>query len=109
MSTNEAIPPVVDEEAVSDVEKARCRRNRRQSVQFIDKNLIRRRSLGYDKFSQHQQQSQFQQSKLQSISAVEENEPIEKESERHDCEHFSCAKRIVEQILRRCVSLFSLI
>ena len=38
-----------DREAAADREKARCRRNRRPSVQFIDKNLIRRRSSGNDK------------------------------------------------------------
>jgi len=41
-----------DEEAAADREKARCRRNRRTSVQFIDKNVIRRRSSGNEKASQ---------------------------------------------------------
>jgi hypothetical protein len=48
MSNNE----VDDEEAAADREKARCRRNRRPSVQFIDINLIRRRSSGNEKQSQ---------------------------------------------------------
>jgi hypothetical protein len=43
-----------DEEAAADREKARCRRNRRTSVQFIDKNVIRRRSSGNEKASQSQ-------------------------------------------------------
>lgn len=43
-----------DQEAAADREKARCRRNRRPSVQFIDKNLIRRRSSGNDKPTQAQ-------------------------------------------------------
>ena len=43
-----------DHEAAADREKARCRRNRRPSVQFIDKNLIRRRSSGNDKPTQAQ-------------------------------------------------------
>jgi hypothetical protein len=33
----------------NDEQKANCRRHRRSSVQFIDKNLIRRRSSGNDK------------------------------------------------------------
>jgi hypothetical protein len=41
-----------DEEAAVDREKAQCRRNRRPSVQFIDKNLIRRRSSGNEKSAQ---------------------------------------------------------
>jgi hypothetical protein len=45
-----------DEEAAADREKARCRRNRRPSVQFIDKNVIRRRSSGNEKPSQSQPQ-----------------------------------------------------
>jgi hypothetical protein len=62
-----------DEEAVSDREKARCRRNRRPSVQFIDKNLIRRRSSGLEKqYSLGQQQP-----RLPSISANDESEPTD--------------------------------
>jgi len=38
-----------DEEAAADNEKVQCRRNRRPSVQFIDKSLIRRRSSGNEK------------------------------------------------------------
>lgn len=59
------------EEALSDREKARYRQNRRPSVQFIDKNLIRRRSMGQDKPFQ---QPTFQQSQLPSITAEEEYE-----------------------------------
>lgn len=46
----------VDGEAVSDREKVHCRRNRRPSVQFIDKSLIRRRSSGLEKQSTYSQQ-----------------------------------------------------
>jgi hypothetical protein len=60
-----------DVEAVSDREKARCRRNRRPSVQFIDKNLIRRRSSGLDKTYQSSLQ---QSSRLPSINANDEYE-----------------------------------
>jgi hypothetical protein len=81
MSTHETD---ADEEAVSDREKARCRRNRRPSVQFIDKNLIRRRSLGQEKFLQQQQQ----QSRLPSIHAIEESESAVLNSQRPDCEIF---------------------
>ena len=64
------IEHIADEEAVSDREKARCRRNRRPSVQFIDKNLIRRRSSGLEK-----QQSLGQQApRLSSINSTEETE-----------------------------------
>jgi hypothetical protein len=61
MSNNE----VDDEEAAADREKARCRRNRRPSVQFIDINLIRRRSSGNEKQSQ----------RLSSINSNLESEP----------------------------------
>lgn len=88
MSAYERTAPMVNEDAVEDLEKARCRRNRRQSVQFIDKNLIRRRSVAQDKFPPSQQQSLFQQSKLPSISASEENELIENEVQQQaECEH----------------------
>lgn len=46
MSTNDNYD---NDEAAADVEKAQCRRNRRTSIQFIDKNLIRRRSSGNEK------------------------------------------------------------
>ncbi len=45
-----------DEEAAADREKPRYRSDRRTSVQFIDKNLIRRRSSGNDKPAQSQSQ-----------------------------------------------------
>lgn len=51
------------EEAAADREKARCRRNRRASIQFIDKTLIRRRSSGTDK------QTQVQAQRLSSINS----------------------------------------
>jgi hypothetical protein len=81
-----------DAEAISDREKARCRRNRRPSVQFIDKNLIRRRSSGLEKSYQHSLQ---QQPRLPSISANEELELTEvdqqqqpkPELQRQDCEN----------------------
>jgi hypothetical protein len=60
-----------DVEAVSDLEKARCRRNRRPSVQFIDKNLIRRRSSGPEKQRQYSLQ---QTSRLPSIHSNDELE-----------------------------------
>ncbi len=60
-----------DEEAVSDREKARCRRNRRPSVQFIDKNLIRRRSSGLEKQQTYNQQLP---PRLPSINADDEFE-----------------------------------
>jgi hypothetical protein len=63
-----------DEEAVSDREKARCRQNRRPSVQFIDKNLIRRRSSGLEK-----QYSISQQPRLPSINSNDELESTDQE------------------------------
>ena len=45
MSRNE----IDEQESSIDHDKAHSRRNRRSSVQFIDKNLIRRRSSGNDK------------------------------------------------------------
>ncbi|CAF4648087.1 unnamed protein product [Rotaria sp. Silwood1] len=59
-----------DVEAISDLEKARCRRNRRPSVQFIDKNLIRRRSSGLEK----QPTLTQQRTRLPSISSTDEYE-----------------------------------
>jgi hypothetical protein len=59
-----------DQEAASDREKALCRRNRRTSVQFIDKNLIRRRSSGNDKPTQAQP-------RLLSINANGETEAVD--------------------------------
>ncbi|CAF0942457.1 unnamed protein product [Rotaria sordida] len=50
-----------DDEAAAEHEKVECRRNRRTSIQFIDKNLIRRRSSGNEKQGQPQQQQQQQQ------------------------------------------------
>lgn len=58
-----------DEEAAADREKARCRRNRRPSVQFIDKNLIRRRSSGNEKPVQSQ--------RLTSIHSNHEIDPLD--------------------------------
>lgn len=60
-----------DVEALSDREKTHCRRNRRPSVQFIDKNLIRRRSSGLEKHSQH---NQIQVPRLPSINSNDETE-----------------------------------
>ncbi len=70
MSTNEND---VDTEAVSDLEKARLRRNRRPSVQFIDKNLIKRRSSVPEKQNSLKQQKP----RLASIHANEEAEAAE--------------------------------
>ena len=82
---NDLAAAAADEEAVADREKARCRRNRRPSVQFIDKNLIRRRSLGPDKLSQ---QPFFQQSRLPSIHSNDERETdVADPSQRRDCEN----------------------
>jgi len=60
-----------DVEAITDREKVHCRRNRRPSVQFIDKNLIRRRSSGLEKHSQY---NQVQVSRLPSINSNDETE-----------------------------------
>jgi hypothetical protein len=76
-----------DEEAVADREKARCRRNRRPSVQFIDRNLIRRRSTGQEK-----QQQILQQSRLPSIHSNEELEATESEQPRRYCENLFCIR-----------------
>ena len=82
---NDAAVTAADEEAVSDREKARCRRNRRPSVQFIDKNLIRRRSLGAEKSTQ---QPFFQQSRLPSIHGNDEVETNDADpSQQPDCEN----------------------
>lgn len=70
-------------EALSELEKSRCRENRRQSVQFIDKNLIRRRSAGQEKYTQH---SILQQSQLPSITGEDETETNEIESQQPLCE-----------------------
>jgi hypothetical protein len=56
-----------DEEAAADNEKAQCRRNRRPSVQFIDKSLIRRRS------SENEKQSLTQSKRLLPINSNCEN------------------------------------
>ncbi|CAF3019471.1 unnamed protein product [Rotaria sp. Silwood2] len=67
-----------DVEAISDLEKARCRRNRRPSVQFIDKNLIRRRSSGLEKQSQVTQQ----RTRLPSISSNDEYESTDVDNQK---------------------------
>lgn len=72
-----------DAEIVLDLEKTRCHRERRPSVQFIDKNLIRRRSSCQDKSIQQH----FQQSRLPSIIAHDELESTEVDSHQHDCEN----------------------
>ena len=69
------------DEAISDLEKARCRRNRRPSVQFIDKNLIRRRSSGQEK-----PQAEFQPSRLPSIHGNDEPECADADAPPRDCE-----------------------
>ena len=73
-----------DAEIRSDHEKAEVRRNRRPSVQFIDKNLIRRRSGGLEK---QQTITQPQQpTRLASIDSHGEVEAAEVEEHKHDCE-----------------------
>ncbi|CAF4558420.1 unnamed protein product [Rotaria sp. Silwood2] len=72
-----------DVEAISDLEKARCRRNRRPSVQFIDKNLIRRRSSGLEKQSQVTQQ----RTRLPSISSNDEYESTDVDNQKPECEN----------------------
>lgn len=66
MSNNE----IDDEEAAADREKARCRRNRRPSVQFIDRNVIRRRS------SENEKSAQVQAQRLLSINSTGETESV---------------------------------
>lgn len=66
-----------DEEAAADREKARCRRNRRPSVQFIDKNLIRRRSSGNEKSPQVQSQ------RLLSINSTAEIDSVDLDHLQH--------------------------
>lgn len=58
-----------NDEAAADRETARCRQNRRPSVQFIDKNLIRRRSSGNEKPTSAQPQ------RLSSINSNYEVDP----------------------------------
>ncbi|CAF0836045.1 unnamed protein product [Adineta steineri] len=70
-----------DAEAVVDHVKAEVRRNRRPSVQFIDKSLIRRRSSGQEK--QQQQQNQ-QITRLQSIDSHDENEAPDTDQQKQD-------------------------
>ena len=79
MSTNEHEP---DAEIVSDLAKARCRRNRRPSVQFIDKNLIRRRSSGQEK-----QQLVAQKAPLPSITSIDESEATDADQQQQYCEN----------------------
>jgi hypothetical protein len=77
-----------NEDAISEREKARCRRHRRPSVQFIDKNLIRRRSSGLEKQAQYNSQ---QPPRLPSINSndevestdVDQQQPLQKQ----DCEN----------------------
>lgn len=52
-------PNANDDEAFVDPDKGQCRRHRRSSVQFIDKNLIRRRSSGNDKSGPQQRLLSF--------------------------------------------------
>lgn len=79
----------VDGEAISDREKAQCRRHRRPSVQFIDKSLIRRRSSGLDKSSTYVQQVP----RLPSINSNDELDANEQQTKlepllpREDCEN----------------------
>ena len=80
------------EEAIADLEKARCRRNRRPSVQFIDKNLIRRRSSGQEK-----PQAEFQPSRLPSIHGHDEPECADVGAPPRDCE-----TSFVVRIIRLC-------
>lgn len=86
MSTNEHD---VDGEAISDREKVHCRRSRRPSVQFIDKNLIRRRSSGLEKQSTYVQQVP----RLPSINSNDELDTNERQTipepllQREDCEN----------------------
>lgn len=70
-----------DEEAAADREKARCRRNRRPSVQFIDKNLIRRRSSGNEKPVPSQ--------RLTSIHSNHEIDTLDVDRSRQYSENFS--------------------
>jgi hypothetical protein len=77
MSTNEND----NEEAAADREKARCRRNRRPSVQFIDKNLNRRRSSGNEKQQQQQQ-------RLSSINSNHETESVDLDRSQQYSENF---------------------
>ncbi|UJR27567.1 hypothetical protein I4U23_008848 [Adineta vaga] len=78
MSTNEF--DVADAEIRSDHEKAEVRRNRRPSVQFIDKSLIRRRSSGQEKPQTHIQQP----SRLESIDSHDETEVVNIDEQKHD-------------------------
>jgi hypothetical protein len=81
MSTNEC--DAAAPEAVTDHEKTEIRRNRRPSVQFFDKNLIRRRSSGQEK----QQQLQQQLPRLPSIDSNDESEAPDVDRQKHDCEN----------------------
>lgn len=83
----------VDGEAVSDREKVQCRRNRRPSVQFIDKSLIRRRSSGLEKTPTHIQQ-------VPRLPSIHSHDELEDNDDQHttttslptlqkeDCENF---------------------
>jgi hypothetical protein len=77
-----------NEDAISEREKARCRRHRRPSVQFIDKNLIRRRSSGLEKQAQYNSQ---QPPRLPSINSNDELESTDVDQQqllqKQDCEN----------------------
>ena len=94
MSTNEHD---VDGEAISDREKVHCRRSRRPSVQFIDKNLIRRRSSGLEKQSTYIQQVP----RLPSINSNDELDTSAQQTilepllQREDCENLPRGKNVV--------------
>ena len=72
-----------DAEIIADHEKTQCRSNRRQSVQFIDKNLRRRHSTTFEK----QQQNIQQRAPLKSISSNDEVEFSDIDQQKQDCEN----------------------
>jgi hypothetical protein len=73
-----------DQEAAADREKPRYRSDRRTSVQFIDKNLIRRRSSGNDKPAQSQSQ------RLTSINSNYGSESVDLDRLRQYSENCVC-------------------
>ncbi len=82
MSNDEIDYAAAVAQAIAEVEKAPFRSNRRPSVQFIDKNVIRRRSSGNEK-------QQLQPPRLPSISSKpENNEPTYFEQQNRSCEIF---------------------
>lgn len=86
-----------DVEAIADRAKTRYRGDRRPSVQFIDKNLIRRRSSGLEKTRQY---TSLQQSpRLPSINVNEEaEEPNDEDQQQPTLQEEQLPKQYCESL-----------